>query len=125
MQAAIAVVRKPAVREDRVTDSVTLDHAARRDHQRDITTDKGATIHVHLHDVAALRDGDALKLDNDALVRVRAAAENLYEMRSDNAARLARLAWHFGSNHVAMEATADALYVAADPDCGTQIVRHA
>lgn len=111
---ALAIIRKPAVREERIVDQVTLDHHARGDHHRDVRTDNGLEIHIHLHGVGALKDGDALKLEDGRLIRIRAAEEALYEIRVENPARLARLAWRLGGEHVPMEAAAEALYVAAD-----------
>ncbi|WP_342360531.1 urease accessory protein UreE [Terrarubrum flagellatum] len=114
-ESAHAIVRKPAVKDDRIVDQVTLDHDAREDHHRDVVTEKGLNIHIHLHGVGALKDGDALKLDDGRLIRVKAADEKLYEIKVENPARLARLAWRLGGEHAPMEATADALYVPASP----------
>ena len=112
---AHSVVRKPAVKEERVVDTVTLDHQAREHHHRNVTTAKGLHLHIHLHGVGALKIGDALKLEDGGLVRIVAAEEKLLEIRVENSARLARLAWRLGGEHVPMEAGAEALYVPAHP----------
>lgn len=114
-ESAHSIVRKPAVKDERVIDQVTLNHQERGNHHRNITTEKGLGIHIHLHGVGALKDGDALKLDDGRLIRIRAAEEKLYEIRVENPARLARLAWTLGGEHIPMEATAEALYTPAHP----------
>ncbi len=71
---------------------------------------------------AALEDGDALRLEDGRLVAIRAAAEDLLEVRAENPARLTRLAWQLGGNHVPAEIAADVLYVPASP-ANAELVR--
>ncbi|MEH3118006.1 MAG: urease accessory protein UreE [Methylorubrum populi] len=113
MPRASLIVRKAAVRPDLVVDTVTLDHAARGQAHAHLTTAGGVAIDLALDRAAGLEDGDALKLDDGRLVGVRAAEEALLEVRSGNPARLMRLAWQLGGEHVPAEVGADVLYVPA------------
>ncbi|GJD47956.1 Urease accessory protein UreE [Methylobacterium crusticola] len=115
MLRATTIVRKPAVRPDAVVDTVALDHAARTRSEADLTAAGGLAFRLSLGRAATLEDGDAVRLDDGRLVRIAAAAQSLLEIRAGNPARLTRLAWQLGSNHVQAEITADALYVLADP----------
>ncbi|ACA18720.1 UreE urease accessory domain protein [Methylobacterium sp. 4-46] len=115
MLRATTIVRKPAVRPDAVADTITLDHAARLRREGAFTAEKGLAFRLDLARAAGLEDGDALRLEDGRLVRIAAAAESLLEVRAENPLRLTRLAWQLGSNHVALEVTAEALYVKADP----------
>jgi len=47
-----------------------------------------------------LRDGDGLRLEDGALVRVEAVAEALIEIDAHSTAELVRIAWHLGNRHL-------------------------
>ncbi|MCJ2120266.1 urease accessory protein UreE [Methylobacterium sp. J-001] len=115
MSRATTIVRRAAVRPDRVADTVSLDHAARAAASGSLVAEGGLGFDVALVKAAALEDGDALRLEDGRLVAVRAAPEDLLEIRAENPARLTRLAWQLGGNHVPAEIAADVLYVPASP----------
>ncbi|MET0344005.1 MAG: urease accessory protein UreE [Polyangiales bacterium] len=50
-----------------------------------------------------LRGGDDLKLSDGRAVRVEAAPESVSTVRSDDAQKLARVAYHLGNRHVPLE----------------------
>jgi urease accessory protein len=105
------IVRKPAVKADRVIDTVTLDHAARNRRQANLKGEGGTEIVLDLDMETTINDGDALRLEDGRLVQVKAAAERLLEIKAENPLRLTRLAWHLGSQHGIVEVTSDALYI--------------
>lgn len=115
MQRAISVVRKAAVKQDRVVETLTLDHYRRNAHHAALKGDGGQEILLDLDKPTALNDGDAVKLEDGSLVLVRAAAQKLVAITAENPLRLARLAWHLGGRHVPAEVTADAIYVEQNP----------
>jgi len=115
MPRAVTVVRKPAVKADRIVDTVTLSYSARTRRHAHLHGEAGLHIDVDLEMDTVLNDGDALRLDNGGLVLVKAAQESLLEVRSENPMRLIRLAWQLGSQHGLAEVAADAVYVANDP----------
>jgi urease accessory protein len=115
MPRATTIVRRAAVRLDRVADTVSLDHADRTTVPAHLTAEGGLGFEVALAKAGALEDGDALRLDDGRLVAVRAAPEALLEVRAENPARLMRLAWQLGGSHVPAEIGADALHVPASP----------
>ena len=115
MPSATTIVRRAAVRADRVADTVSLDHAARAIAAGSLVAAGGLAFSVALTKTAPLEDGDALRLDDGRLVAVRAQAEDLLEVRAENPARLMRLAWQLGGSHVPAEIAADVLYVPASP----------
>ncbi|KAA0124978.1 urease accessory protein UreE [Methylobacterium sp. P1-11] len=122
MPTATTIVRRAAVRADRVADTVTLDRAARDAVAGSLVGEGGLAFDVALTKAAALEDGDALRLDDGRLVAVQAAAEDLLEVRAENPARLLRLAWQLGGSHVDAEIGADVLYVPATP-AAAELVR--
>lgn len=111
---AISVVRRPAVKPERVADSVTLDHDARHRRRVMLRSDGGFEFLLDLDKPAALDDGDALKLDDDRLILVKAARQNLLQVTAENPLRLLRIAWHIGNRHTPAEITAEAIYLEPD-----------
>jgi len=115
MPRVTTIVRKPAVKADRVVDTVTLDHEARSRRQATLKGEGGIEILVDLDMETTINDGDALRLEDGSLVQVKAKPESLLEVKAENPLRLMRLAWHLGSNHGLAEITSDALYIGNDP----------
>jgi urease accessory protein len=114
MQRAISVVRKAAVRAEKVVDTVTLDHEGRQRRRIALTGDRGLAFLLDLDKATVLADGDAVKLEDGGLVQVKAAAQPLLEITAENPLRLLRLAWHIGNRHTPAEITADAIYIERD-----------
>ncbi len=115
MPRVTTIVRKPAVKADRVVDTVTLDHGARNRRHGALKGEGGTEILLDLDMETTINDGDALRLEDGSLVQVKAAAERLLEIRAENPLRLTRLAWHLGSQHGLVEVAGDALYIENDP----------
>lgn len=114
MLRAISVVRKAAVRQDRVVDTLTLDHDDRNRRRLALKGDGGLDILLDLDKPTALGDGDAVKLEDGRLVLIKAAPQSLLEIRAENPLRLMRVAWHIGNRHTPAEITADAIYIEND-----------
>ncbi len=111
---ATSVVRKAAVRADRVVDTLTLDHDDRNRRRLALKADGGLDVLLDLDKATALGDGDAVKLEDGRLIRIKAAPQNLLEIRAENPLRLMRVAWHIGNRHTPAEITADAIYIEND-----------
>lgn len=114
MQRAISVVRKAAVKQDRVVETLTLDHEDRNRRRVALKGDGGGDILLDLDKPTALNDGDAVKLEDGSLVLIRAAAQKLIEITAENPLRLMRVAWHIGNRHTPAEITTDAIYIEHD-----------
>ena len=111
---ATAIVRRPAVKAERVVDIVVLDHQARHRRRIVMTGEKGTQFLLDLDKASVLDHGDALKLEDGRLVQVEAAPEKLIEVRTSSPLRLLKAAWHLGNRHVPAEITEDAIYFAED-----------
>jgi len=81
-------------------DAVRLDHDLRTRRRMVFTTISGAPILLDQQRPAHLRDGDGLRLEDGAIVRVDAAAEALIEISAPSVAALVRIAWHLGNRHL-------------------------
>ncbi|GGH06557.1 hypothetical protein GCM10007036_01000 [Alsobacter metallidurans] len=114
MLRAAAVVRKPAVKAERVIDAVVLDHEGRHRRRLALKGEKGTEFLLDLEKAAVLNDGDALKLEDGSLVLVRAAPQSLLEIRAATPKRLMRIAWHIGNRHTPAEIGDDAVWIEDD-----------
>jgi urease accessory protein len=114
MLRATSVIRKPAVKADKVVDSVTLDHEDRNRRRVALKGDGGLDFLLDLDKVTEVNDGDAIKLEDGRLVVIKAAPEKLLEITAENPLRLMTIAWHIGNRHTPAEITADAIYIADD-----------
>jgi urease accessory protein len=114
MLRATSIVRKPAVKADKVADTVTLDHEGRNRRRVALRGDGGLDFLLDLDWATALNDGDAVQLEDGRLIQVRAAPQRLLEVRAENPLRLLRVAYHVGNRHAPAEITADAVYVEED-----------
>lgn len=119
---ATAVVRRPAVRAEKVADEITLDHQARHRRRIAMTADGGTSFLLDLDKATVLDDGDAVKLEDGRLVRIKAAPEALVEVTTANPLRLMKVAWHLGNRHVPAEVTETAIYF-VDDHVLTEMVR--
>ncbi|QRG05266.1 urease accessory protein UreE [Xanthobacter dioxanivorans] len=119
---ATAVVRRPAVRAEKVADEITLDHLARHRRRFAMTGDGGTAFLLDLDKATVLDDGDAVKLEDGRLVRIKAAPEELVEVTTVNPLRLMKVAWHLGNRHVPAEITESAVYF-VDDHVLTEMVR--
>jgi urease accessory protein len=114
MLRATSVLRKAAVKADRVVETLTLDHEDRNRRRVALKGDAGLHILLDLDKPTALNDGDAIRLEDGRLVQIKAAPQSLLEIRADNPLRLMRVAWHIGNRHTPAEITADAIYIEND-----------
>ena len=114
MLRATAVVRKAAVKPDRVADTVVLDHAGRHRRRVALKGEGGLDFLLDLDKAAALADGDAVRLEDGRLVQVKAAPQALIEIRAENPLRLMRVAWHIGNRHTPAEIGADVIWIEDD-----------
>jgi urease accessory protein len=114
MLRATSIVRKPAVKAERIADVVVLDHEDRQRRRLALQAKGGLAFLLDLDKPAVLNEGDALKLEDGRLIGVDAAPQALLEIRAENPLRLMRVAWHIGNRHTPAEITADAIYIEID-----------
>lgn len=107
---------KPAGEWDaaRAADLVVLDAQDRHRRRVVLVGEHGATYLLDLPRPVQLRDGDALVLEDGALVRVTGKLEPLVEIAVANAQELARLAWHIGNRHTEVQIVGDRLRIRRD-----------
>ena len=94
--------------------TVTLDFDNRRRRRIRLTTDQGDDFLLNLPEVATLRDGDILMLDDKKGITVKAAPEPVVDVTCKNTAELVRVAWHLGNRHLPTQLMGDRLRIRQD-----------
>jgi urease accessory protein len=79
-----------------------------------LTGEAGTRFLLDLPYATALRDGDGLVLEDGSMVCVVGKGEALVEIAAENAAALARLAWHLGNRHSEIEVVGERLRMRRD-----------
>ena len=114
MLRAASVIRSVEVDDARVVDRVALDADDRNRRRIVLTGEGGTTFLLDLPQAAGLRDGDGLRLDDGAIVRVIGVAETLAEITVATPFDFVRLAWHLGNRHADVAFAPGALRVRRD-----------
>jgi urease accessory protein len=76
--------------------------------------DGGLDFLLDLVEPTVLHSGDGLKLAEGGFVEVRAAEEDLVEVRGRDAASFARLAWHLGNRHLPAQIEGERILIRDD-----------
>jgi urease accessory protein len=95
-------------------DRVMLDADGRHRRRVVLTGEHGTRFLLDLSEAVALRDGDGLVLNDGAIVRVTGKPESLVEIAAADAHEFARLAWHLGNRHVAVQIAGQCLRIRRD-----------
>ncbi len=82
---------------------LTLGFEARRKTRGRVRLDDGEVLALELPRGTVLREGDRLRAEDGRIIVVRAAAEDVSTVRTDDPTLLARAAYHLGNRHVAVE----------------------
>lgn len=88
---------------DAAIDEISLDYDRRHRRRLRFTASSGTEILLDLAEAIHIRDGDAMVLEDGGFLAVHAALENLLEVTANDADTLARLAWHLGNRHLAVQ----------------------
>jgi urease accessory protein len=115
MKRASHVARAGAWRAADAIDRVVLDADERYRRRIVLTGEGGVRFLLDLAEATALHEGDGLVLDDGAVVAVVAKPEPVIEITAEDAATLARLAWHLGNRHTELQVMGSKLRMRRDP----------
>ncbi|GAB6053025.1 hypothetical protein JCM17960_18450 [Magnetospira thiophila] len=87
--------------------TVTLAYADRHKRRLRMTDDGGAAFLLDLPHAVLLAGGDGLELEDGGYLEVRAAVESVVDIRCLDAVHGARVAWHIGNRHTAVQVLPD------------------
>ena len=108
-------VRKLALGEADVTDTIRLDEAGRHRRRIKMVSDKGIAFMLDLPEARLLRHGEGLVLDDGRVIQVIAEPEALYAVHARDNHHLLQLSWQLGNRHLPTQIMADHLRIRSDP----------
>ena len=83
--------------------SVTLAFHERHRRRRRFVDDAGRPFLLDLETAIRFEEGDGLRLEDGAIILVRAAVEPVADITAGSPEETARIAWHIGNRHVPMQ----------------------
>jgi urease accessory protein len=95
-------------------DRITLNYDERHRRRLRFLAEAGTEFLLDLPRTTVLGDGDGLKLEDDRIILVSAAAEPLLEVTAVNTEQLGRLAWHIGNRHLAAQIATGRILIRED-----------
>jgi urease accessory protein len=98
-----AIARAGEWLADAAMDEITLDYDHRYRRRLRFASAAGTEILLDLREAIHIRGGDAMILETGGFIAVKAADEALLEITCADADTLARLAWHLGNRHLAVQ----------------------
>ena len=114
MRRAIAAHRRGAWPQQAALDTVTLAYDDRHRRRIRLIAGSGERYLLDLPRAHHLVDGDGLELEGGGYIRVRAAAEPVFEITAREPADLLRIAWHLGNRHLPVQITGKGLRIRLD-----------
>jgi urease accessory protein len=107
MRRLMRVARAGEWPEAEAQGTLTLGYDDRMRRRVRLTTDRGEAVLLDLPQPARLADGDALAEETGGWLKVIAADEDVLEVQGADVGHIARLAWHLGNRHLALEVLPD------------------
>jgi urease accessory protein len=114
MRRALDVVRAGRWPAAERVDTVTLLFDDRYRRRLRMLGDGGLDFLLDLAEPMVLHSGDGLRLEAGGFVEVKAAAEDLVEVRGRDPAAFARVAWHLGNRHLPAQIEGDRILIRDD-----------
>lgn len=114
MLKVISLIRASEAGDVVSTGHVVLERDERHLRRKAITLEGGEKILVDFAEATVLEHGDRLKLEDGRMVEIRAAEEELYEIRGRDRLHIAQLAWHIGNRHLAAQIEDERIFILRD-----------
>ncbi|ASY64006.1 Urease accessory protein UreE [Sinorhizobium sojae CCBAU 05684] len=93
---------------------VTLTHDQRHLRRKLLHLENDDVVMLDLKEPVMLADGDLLVLEGGGYIEVKAAEEDLYEIRPRDRLHLIELAWHLGNRHLPAAVEEGRILIARD-----------
>lgn len=107
MRRATQIIPADEASKSDAQQSVTLAFDDRHRRRIRLTDDGGEDFLLDLSEATRISDGDCLVIEGGGILRVRAAAEDVADIRCDCAKETARIAWHLGNRHTQIQVLDD------------------
>ena len=109
-----SVIKRVGEWDAAAIDRVVLDAGDRQRRRMVLTGEQGTVFLLDLAKPETLHDGDALVLDDGAVVHVTGLPERLVEVAAGTPLALVRLAWHLGNRHTDVQIMRETLRIRRD-----------
>jgi urease accessory protein len=106
MKRATSILQADHWANDEVLSTVTLSYEDRHRRRIKMTDDDGHDFLLDLAEATQLGNGDALVLEEGGVIAVRAADEDVLDIKCSTTAETARIAWHIGNRHTPVQVLA-------------------
>ena len=103
MRRATQIIPAGEAPESAAQQSITLAFDDRHRRRRRLPDDGGEDFLLDLSEATRISDGDYLVIEGGGILRVRAAAEDVADIRCDCANGITRIAWHLGNRHTPVQ----------------------
>jgi len=110
----LLMLRERVVAQREVAGELSLPFELRRKNRLLTKLVDGEAVGLMLERGEILRDGDCLRGDDQRIYRVRAADEDVMDASADDPVTLARIAYHLGNRHAALQIGAGFVRFARD-----------
>ena len=107
MRRATNIIHFNNWKKDEVVGTVTLSYQERHRRRIKMLDDDGFELLLDLVEVAQIEEGDALALKDGGVVVVKAADEDVLDIRCETKEHAARIAWHIGNRHTPLRVIDD------------------
>ncbi|MDX0600213.1 urease accessory protein UreE [Sinorhizobium medicae] len=108
-------VLTPGPSEEAPLHRVNLTHDQRHLRRKLLHLENEDVVMLDLKAAVMLADGDLLVLEGGGYIEVKAATEELYDIRARNPLHLIELAWHLGNRHLPAAIEEGRILIARDP----------
>ena len=107
MRRATNIIHSNNWKKDEVVGTVTLSYQERHRRRIKMLDDDGCELLLDLVEAAQIEEGDALALKDGGVVVVKAADEDVLDIRCETMEHAARIAWHIGNRHTPLQVIDD------------------
>jgi urease accessory protein len=109
------VLRAGSWPSESATDTIVLSYDDRHRRRLRYVAAGGTHFLLDLPRAIVLNSGDGLKLEDERIVCVEAAPEDLVQITAPGRETLVRLAWHIGNRHLPAQLESDRILIREDP----------
>lgn len=115
MLRALTIIPETHLDIHAIVDVIELTYDDRYRRRLVLQSSKGTRFLLDLARPQILQNGDGLKLEDGSVIKIRAALEDMAEIRCATPEHLTAMAWHLGNRHLPCEIYEDRLIIRWDP----------
>ncbi len=107
MRRAINIIPVDERKDNNIISTVTLSYQDRHRRRIKMQDDTGEMFLLDLPEAVQMEEDDALVLKEGGIIVVKAAEEDVLDIRCKTANKMTRIAWHIGNRHTPVQVLGD------------------